>query len=406
MDVQARGKRVEFASTQSAWSRVRLSDVAVRGSGHTPNKKRSAYWGGPVAWVSLKDTFRLDDGLISTTTETITTSGLAHSSAVIHPKGSVILLRDAGIGKSAILATDMAVSQHFMAWACGPSLDNWYLYYVLQQQKPEFERIANGSTIKTIGLDYFRQLTIPLPGIHEQKRIAQALRAIDEFIATLERLITKKQAIKQGMMQQLLTGKVRLSGFTSGGWRTRPLQDGVSLISGTHVMARYCNTQGIGTPYLTGPADFPDGQIRQTKFTTRPTVLCRTGDILITVKGSGSGSMVISDAEYCISRQLMAVRSSEWDSRFLFYSLLHNASQIRAASAGLIPGLSRSDILDQQLPIPPTMAEQGAIAVTLSTIDRQIESLKCLSARKEAIKMGMMQQLLTGKTRLPVEEAA
>ncbi|MFK4102925.1 restriction endonuclease subunit S [Streptomyces sp. NPDC019531] len=252
----------------------------------------------------------------------------------------------------------------------------------------------------------YAQLPVPLPDIATQNAIVSAMNDVDDLLSTLERLIAKKQAIKHGMVQCLLTGKVRLPGFTSGTWETRPLREGVSLISGTHVMARDCNTRGIGTPYLTGPADFPNGEIKQTKFTTRPVSLCRAGDILITVKGSGSGSMVEADAEYCISRQLMAVRTSKWDSRFLFYSLLHNASQIRAASAGLIPGLSRSDILDQQLPIPPTMAEQNAIAEALSAIDHQIEGLKRLNAQKEAIKTGMIQQLLTGRTRLPTKESA
>src|SRR2546428_66762 len=97
-----------------------------------------------------------------------------------------------------------------------------------------------------------------------------------------------------------------------------------------------------GVPYLTGPADFVKGAIGNTKYTVRPTTLCKPDDILVTVKGSGSGTVVVADAVYCISRQLMAIRVHEWDKRFIYYSLLQNASQIKAASTGLIPGLSRS----------------------------------------------------------------
>lgn len=393
-------------SPKSQWRPVRLDQVAARGSGHTPSKKRPEYWDGAIPWISLADTVKLDKGLVETSAKTITAEGVSHSAAVVHTAGTVILLRGSSVGKSAVLASSMAVSQDYVTWTCGPQLDNWYLYYVLQARKTEFSRIAFGNTIKTIGLDYFRYLEIPLPPINEQRAIAEALRHADNLIMALERMIAKKQAIKQGMMQQLLTGEVRLPDFSSGNWKARPIREGVSLISGTHVMAKDCNTQGIGTPYLTGPADFPDGRIKQTKFTTRPISLCRNGDILITVKGSGSGTMIEADGEYCISRQLMAVRSSEWNSRFIFYSLLHNASRVKAASAGLIPGLSRSDILDQGLPIPPSVAEQGAVAEALSAIDHQIESLKRLSAKKAAVKQGMMQQLLTGRTRLPVKESA
>ncbi|MDG6251263.1 restriction endonuclease subunit S, partial [Methanocalculus sp.] len=184
-------------------------------------------------------------------------------------------------------------------------------------------------------------------------------------------------------------------------WDVSLLRDDISLLSGHHVLACFCNVRGDGVPYLTGPADFPGGHIQQTKFTTNPTTICQEGDILVTVKGSGSGTLIEADAAYCISRQLMAIRVKTWDSQFLFYSLQQNASQIKAASTGLIPGLSRSDILEQQIPLPPTASEQRAIAAALSDADGLIGALDALIAKKRAIKQAAMQQLLTGKTRLP-----
>jgi type I restriction enzyme S subunit len=184
------------------------------------------------------------------------------------------------------------------------------------------------------------------------------------------------------------------------GWSNRALSEDVILVSGQHVMARYVNTRGSGTPYLTGPADFPSGVITQTKFTTRPSKLCEAGDILVTVKGSGSGSMVQADAPYCISRQLMAIRPRNWNPSFLYYSLLENAVRFKESATGLIPGLSRSDILEQRLPVP-SHAAQERIAAALSDADDLIASLERLIAKKQAIKQGMMQQLLTGRTRLP-----
>jgi type I restriction enzyme, S subunit len=182
-------------------------------------------------------------------------------------------------------------------------------------------------------------------------------------------------------------------------WSNRALSEDVILVSGQHVMARYVNTRGSGTPYLTGPADFPSGVITQTKFTTRPSKLCEAGDILVTVKGSGSGSMVQADAPYCISRQLMAIRPRNWNPSFLYYSLLENAVRFKESATGLIPGLSRSDILEQRLPVP-SHAQQARIAAALSDADDLIASLERLIAKKQAIKQGMMQQLLTGRTRL------
>jgi type I restriction enzyme S subunit len=183
-------------------------------------------------------------------------------------------------------------------------------------------------------------------------------------------------------------------------WNVMSLGEDIILLSGYHALADHCNTHGDGFPYLTGPSDFPKGRIQQTKFTTTPTTFCQADDILVTVKGSGSGTLIEADASYCISRQLMAIRVKKWNGKFLYFSLLQNASRIKAASTGLIPGLSRSDILGQQIPIPNNLSEQHAIAEALSDIDRLIEWLEKLIVKKRAIKHGMMQQLLTDKARL------
>lgn len=119
--------------------------------------------------------------------------------------------RDAGIGKSAVMAENMAVSQHFITWTCGESLNNWYLYYFLQSQKSEFERIAMGSTIKTIGVGYFQKLKVPLPQLSEQEEIAEILSAVDEKIAVNKKLLAKQTELKKGLMQDLLSGTKRVT---------------------------------------------------------------------------------------------------------------------------------------------------------------------------------------------------
>ena len=183
-------------------------------------------------------------------------------------------------------------------------------------------------------------------------------------------------------------------------WIPCVLGEDIVLLSGHHILAQHCNTNGDGVPYLTGPADFSDGAIRHTKFTDRPTTLCKPGDVLVTVKGSGAGTLVIADDVYCISRQLMAVRVRDWDSKFVFYTLAQTASRFQVASTGLIPGLSRSDILGLPF-LLPSIAEQHAIATALSDVDALIAGLERLIAKKRDIKQAAMQQLLTGQTRLP-----
>ena len=205
----ARFKKIGSGAIPESWSYVLLDSVAKRGSGHTPNKQHPEYWDGGIKWVSLADSKKLDNRYIYSTDKEISTLGIDNSSAILHPKDTVILSRDAGVGKSAVLGSDMAVSQHFMAWICSEKLNNWFLYYFLQSRKKEFERIATGTTIKTIGLQYFKDLFIPLPPMEEQVRIANILFVLDDKLSVYEKIKTEQISQKKGLMQDLFSGKVR-----------------------------------------------------------------------------------------------------------------------------------------------------------------------------------------------------
>jgi type I restriction enzyme S subunit len=404
------------------WNQVALDDIAARGSGHTPDKKRADYWNGSILWVSLKDTFRLDRGLISRTTETITRMGLANSSAVVHPAGSVILLRDAGIGKSSVLGADMAVSQHFMAWNCGPRLDNWFLYYYLQSMKPELERISNGSTIKTIGLDYFRQLEIPLPTLEEQRQIAQTLRDADDLISALERVIAKKQAIKQGLMQQLLTGKTRLPGFTDH-WRKVKLRDEGTTYGG--LVGKDKNDFGAGSAsFVTfmevmASARLLGHRLERVRVRSgeRQNQVQR-GDVLFNGSSETPEEVALaavvefnpSPATYlnsfCFGYRLKNTRLI--DPTFLAY--FFRSGNGRELVASLAQGATRYNIAKTKLlevqPSLPPVDEQRAIVEVLQDAESELEALGIRLTKVRAVKTGMLQQLLTGRTRLPVRGGA
>jgi type I restriction enzyme S subunit len=198
--------RLRFPEFRDApeWKSEQLDTLAKRGSGHTPNKSITGYYNGGIKWISLADSQRLDKGLISQTATEISQQGLDNSSAVLHPAGSVVLSRDAGVGKSAVMGTPMAVSQHFIVWTChSKRMSNWFLYYVLQKMKPVFERIATGSAIKTIGVPFFRDMSVMVPSLPEQQRIAESLSSLDTQIAAEADKLSALKTHKKGLMQQL-----------------------------------------------------------------------------------------------------------------------------------------------------------------------------------------------------------
>ncbi|KJV26000.1 hypothetical protein VI06_17725 [Aquitalea magnusonii] len=202
-EIQPRLRFPEFRGSRD-WELKMLEKVAKRGSGHTPSKHDTDNYNGGIKWISLADSKRLDAGLILKTEHEISEKGIKNSSAVLHPAGSVLISRDAGVGKSAIMALPMAVSQHFIVWTCHANqLSNWFLYYLLQQMKPLFERIATGSTIKTIGLPFFKELEIALPTLPEQQRIASCLSSLDDLITAESQQLAALKTHKKGLMQQL-----------------------------------------------------------------------------------------------------------------------------------------------------------------------------------------------------------
>lgn len=200
------------------WDIRRLETVAERHSGHTPDKKVPEYWNdGSIVWVSLADSPRLRASKYIDDSNTKTNQqGIEHSSAEILPAGCVLLSRDASIGLTAIASKPLAVSQHFMAYVCGDSMCNEFLYYVFLAMNQELGKLSMGSTIPTIGVPLMKGLVIPLPDIVEQKAI---IHHLNETIADIDRLIGFKHnqlgamhKYRQSLISECVTGKVRVPG--------------------------------------------------------------------------------------------------------------------------------------------------------------------------------------------------
>jgi type I restriction enzyme, S subunit len=412
MVVKRAYKRTEVGVVPEDWDVVLLDSVARRGSGHTPDKAHPEYWGGEIKWISLQDSDRLDRLYISDTAAKITPVGIANSSARLHPAGTVVLSRDAGVGKSAIMKLDMAVSQHFMAWTCNPPLHNLFLYYWLQKEKPEFERIAMGSTIKTIGLSYFQQLVVPLPTKAEQEAIAEALSDADALIESLEQLVAKKRQLKQGAMQELLTGKRRLPGFR-GEWEVRRLDELGRWTGGMTPSMRNEDYWENGTVPWISSGDVKSPRLMSTAFAISEYAVKRRATPLLPAKSiivvTRSGILrkflpvSMNMIPMAINQDIKALLPNQRAlAEYLLHSLIYNGDQIlsRCLKSGTtVESIEFPWLKAFMIPIPP-LHEQTAIAALLSDMDAEIAALEAKLAKARQIKQGMMQELLTGRIRL------
>ncbi|MES2615642.1 MAG: restriction endonuclease subunit S [Bdellovibrionota bacterium] len=181
-------------------------------------------------------------------------------------------------------------------------------------------------------------------------------------------------------------------------WPLQPISALVEIICGQHILADQYNEDGLGIPYLTGPSDFSNGTILVSKWVTSPKALCAEGDLLLTVKGSGVGKLARADKKYCISRQLMALRPLNIDSKYLFHAIRTVTEDLNRHASGTIPGINKDELDKWKIPCP-SIPEQKKIAEILSCWDRAIEQVKKLIAAKKQVKEFLLGVLLSGKKR-------
>lgn len=394
------------------WAYPLLADVARRESGHTPDKNEPSYWDGGIKWLSLTDCERLNRVYISDTSRTISAKGIANSSARLLPAGVVVLSRDAGVGQSAITTCEMAVSQHFLAWECSDAINPIYLYNWFQFLRPELERIAVGSTIKTIGLRYFDKLRIPLPGISEQKRIAAALLAIDRVCFSLEENIAAKREFKRGLAQQLLTGQKRFSKFRSTPRHTSSLDAHVKPV--TRRNAHGC------TLVLTASGEH--GLVDQRRYFNRRVAgadlskyyLLRRGEFAYNRSAMGGypygATKRLDDHDegaLSVLYLCFAISDPKLDSNFLRHVLesgvlnrqLRPIVRVGARAHGLL-NVTDDDFLSISVPFP-AIAEQRAIARVLDQLEDEIKMLIAQRENYAIYKRGLLTRLLSGELSVP-----
>ena len=267
------------------------------------------------------------------------------------------------------------------------------------------------SSVDSVRREMIAGMQIPIPPKSEQTRIATALSNIDALISELGRLIEKKRAIKQGTMQQLLTGKKRLKGFSEP-WVERQLGEICDILNGDRGdnYPQDSELQNQGVPFVNaghlknGRVDFADmDYISEGKYNSMSGVKLEKDDILICLRGSLGKNAKINFSVGTVASSLCVLRSHKVNVDYLvnvLNSYIFDAFIKEENNGSSQPNLSASSLKTFSLTYPPTLSEQSTIASVLTSMDNEISALEAKKAKYEQIKQGMMQQLLTGKIRL------
>ena len=269
---------------------------------------------------------------------------------------------------------------------------------------------AGGSTVATYTITNAKSTKVPVPPLDEQKRIAEALSDVDGMISSLEKLIAKKKAIKQGAMQELLTGKKRLPGF-AGEWHHEPFGKLCTICRGgsPRPIQDYLTTSDSGINWIKIGDVKPNAKYitsTQEKIVESGVLMSRRvykGDFILS-NSMSFGRPYILKLDGCIHDGWLAIQDYQvaFDTDFLYYVLGSNyvfEQYIQMAAGSSVQNLNKEKVAQLKLYIP-ALEEQTAIASILSDMDNEIEALEQKLAKTRQIKQGMMQQLLTGKIRL------
>jgi type I restriction enzyme S subunit len=305
--------------------------------------------------------------------------------------------------------------------------DPLFVSYLLRTV--DFHSHSGKSGVPGVNRNDLHQLTVEVPPTKtEQAAIAAALSDADTLISALDRLIAKKRDIQQASMQQLLTGKQRLPEF-SGGWgykktdvgmipedwdagclsdKTRKVGSGITPTGGERVYKNegrpFLRSQNVGWgTLLMEDIAFIDDDTHETFKATEIEV----DDVFLNITGASIGRSAVADARVTrgnVNQHVCIIRTKQeqLNPRFLNYFLLSSAGQRQIHSfqaGGNRQGLNFGQIRSFQLPLPPP-DEQRAIAAVLSDLDAELAALEQRRDKTRALKQGMMQELLTGKTRL------
>jgi type I restriction enzyme, S subunit len=390
---ELRYKQTEVGSIPEDWKVFSLGEIGKFKNGM--NKDSEAFGHG-TPFVNLMDVFGVSSISASEHLGLVASSNTEQSAYDLR-RGDVIFVRSSvkpsGVGLTAVVEVDLAqtvYSGFLIRFRDSGFIDIGYKRHCFYEERFRSALIGSSSVSANtnISQDSLKRLMVPLPPTKaEQEAIAEVLSDTDALIESLQQFIAKKRHIKQGAMQTLLTGRKRLPGF-DGEWQVKPLGELLTIMHGKS-QAAVTDPNGIYPILATG------GQIG-----TANHFIYDKPSVLIGRKGTIDKPHFMNTPFWSVDTLFYSIVHDHNDAKFLFYRfLLIDWRRYNEASG--VPSLNARTIEAIEINVP-LHDEQTTIASVLSDMDTEITALESRLAKTREIKQGMMQQLLTGRIRLPL----
>jgi type I restriction enzyme, S subunit len=414
MEVKPGYKQTEVGVIPEEWEVDSLGCIGrvIRGSSPRPKGDRR-YYGGNVPRLMVEDVTR-DRKYVTPTIDFLTVEGAKLSRPC--KKGTLTVVcpgTPTVVGLPSILAVDACIHDGMLGLVhLSPAVEPEYLFYRLTDLQEQLHAAAtHGGTFVNLTTKGFGAFRIAVPPPPEQRAIATALSDVDGLLGGLDRLIAKKRDLKQAAMQQLLTGQTRLPGF-HGEWEVKRLGNIATYFSGGTPPTGVASYYDGDIPWITsgdlnkGYITEVDGRISQAGLKNSASKMIEPDTLLIALYGATSGVTGISKIRASINQAVLAIIPHSDDTTFIYFKLRSLKEWvITTYTQGGQPNLSGDIVKSIELPMP-NLPEQTAIASVLTEMDGELAVLEQRREKTRALKQAMMQELLTGRTRLVTREAA
>lgn len=405
----------------SGWKLSTVEEIASVSSGGTPSRNNDTYWNGNIPWVTTSE---VQFKTIKDTSEKITAEGLANSSAKLFPVDT-ILMAMYGQGKTrgqvAKLGIEASTNQACAAIVLHPGYEVDYYYQFLVSQYENIREMANKGGQENLSGGIVKSIQVPIPPLPEQRKIAAILSTWDKAISTTEQLLANSQQQKKALMQQLLTGKKRLLDENGerfrGEWKCSKVSDLLKVRK-----ERQVPTQDIPLFSLTIEDGItPKSDRYNREFLVKNTdekkyKLVNPKDIVYNPANLRWGAINFSRIDHSVVvspiYEVLFLKDENKTSLEFIAQKLMTPDQI-GRFAAMVEGtlvermaVKIEPFLATKLSVPPTLKEQQKIASVLTVADEEISALQQKIETLKQEKKALMQQLLTGKLRVKVDEVA
>jgi type I restriction enzyme S subunit len=401
------------------WMPAQLDDLLskIEGGG-TPSRDNELFWDGDIPWATVKD---LKGVMLRSTQESISADGLKGSSCKLIPANTIIIACRMAVGKAVIFDRDVAINQDLKALHPKSNTDWRYLIQWYLSKSDYISSLGTGSTVKGIRLDDLKILPINLPPLPEQQKIAQILTSVDDVIEKTQAQIDKLKDLKIAMMQELLTNGIGHLEFKDSpvgripvGWGLTTLGE-IGKWKGGGTPSKANKNYWCGQIPWVSPKDMKVEYISKTQDSISmeailgsSTNLVEKGSLLIVVRSGilqHTLPVAIANCDLTINQDMKALTlSSGFCALYVYHYLLannHNVLRATLKAGNTVESIDFAAFSIYQIPSPP-LIEQVEIANAVESVANNIRKKELTLISNKNTKKALMQDLLTGKVRVNI----